>query len=53
MDGSPETTDKDQHIYIDHMALDDTVLFGTARRAASAPTRSDIWIWVISIDYVD
>ena len=53
MDGTPETSDKDQHIYIDHMALDSDLMFGTARRAVSVPSRSDIWIWSIGITHTD
>ena len=51
MDFSPETLDKDNHIYIDHMAIDESqmILFGTARRAAFI--NREIWYWCISISH--
>lgn len=47
MDGSPETSLKENHIYIDHIAIDGNIMFGTARRAAVI--NSDLWYWCIDI----
>ena len=45
----PQTSNKQEHTYIDHMALDGVTMFGTARAAHIANLKNYIW----KLDFVD
>ena len=45
----PEASYKQQHTYIDHMALDGVTMFGTAEAAHIANQKNYVW----KLDFVD
>ena len=45
----PQTSDRQEHTYIDHMALDGVTMFGTARTAHITNKKNYVW----KLDFVD
>ena len=43
MADSPQTSSTEDHLYIEHMAMDGDILFGTARMAKKPNTVNYIW----------
>ena len=45
----PQTSDRQEHTYIDHMALDGVTMFGTARTAHITNKKNYVW----KLDFVN